>query len=101
MELIINEQRENPLLERIEIKFRIKHPKSATPTREDARNLLAAHLNVEKDKIIIDNMHTPFGLNETVGYAKIYRSVESAKKIEPTYILRRHGLVGGEENGKT
>lgn len=100
MELIVNEKRENPLLDRVEIKFEIKHPKSATPKREDARNLIAAYLNVEKDRVIIAKMHTSFGLNKTVGYAKIYNNLESAKKIEPKHILKRHGLIGGEDNGK-
>ena len=100
MELVIEEKKDNPLLNRMEIRFRVKHPKASTPKREDIRNLIAANLNVEKDRVIIARMHTPFGIHETKGYAKVYYSVEDAKKIEPDYILKRHKLIGGEEGGE-
>ncbi len=100
MELIIDEKKENPLLNRIEIRFRVRHPKAPTPKREDVRNLIAANLNVEKDRVIIDKMHTPFGIHETRGYAKVYNTVEDAKKIEPDYILRRNKLLEGGEGGE-
>ncbi|HHF59363.1 MAG TPA: 30S ribosomal protein S24e, partial [Thermoplasmatales archaeon] len=54
MELEILEKRENPLLNRTEVKFRIKHEGEKTPERELVKNDLAEELKVSKDLIIID-----------------------------------------------
>ena len=97
MELKILEKKENPLLHRIEIKFEVSHPKSKTPTRDEVRNLLAANLNADKSRVILNDMHTPFGSPVTRGFAKIYDSVENAKKIEPDYILIRNKLIEKKE----
>ncbi len=100
MDLEIIEKRENPLLHRIEIKFRIKHPKEKTPSRMDVRNLLAKNLSSEPERVIIDHMRTSFGIQQVTGYCKIYESVELAKKIEPDYILIRHGLKEPKKRGE-
>ena len=97
MEIKIVDKKENPLLHRLEVKFVVSHPKSKTPSRDDVRNLIAANLSAEKNRVILDYMHTPFGANETSGYAKIYDSVENAKKIEPDYILLRNKLIEKKE----
>jgi len=97
MELKIIEKKENPLLHRIEVRFEVAHPKSKTPTRDEVRSLLAANLNAEKDRVILDSMETPFGAAITRGFAKIYDDVENAKKIEPEYILIRNKLIEKKE----
>ncbi len=97
MELKILEKRENSLLHRVEVKFMVSHPKGKTPSREDVRNLLAVNLNAEKDRVILQHMHTLYGSNDTTGYAKVYESVEHAKKIEPDYILLRNKLIEKKE----
>ncbi len=97
MELKIVEKKENPLLHRVEIKFEVSHPKTKTPTRDEVRSLLAANLNADKSRVILNDMHTPFGAAVTRGFAKIYDSVEEAKKIEPDYILLRNKLIEKKE----
>ncbi len=97
MEIKIVEKRENPLLHRVEVKFVVSHPKAKTPTRDEVRSLIATNLNAEKNRVILDHMHTPFGSNETRGYAKIYESVEHAKKVEPEYILIRNKIIEKKE----
>ena len=97
MELKILEKKDNPLLHRVEVKFEVSHPKSKTPSRDEVRNLLAANLNADKNRVILDNMHTPFGSTITTGFAKIYDDVENAKKIEPDYILIRNKLIEKKE----
>ena len=93
MEIKIVEKKENSLLHRTEVKFVVNHPKDKTPSREDVRNLIAVNLNTEKKRVILQYLHTLFGSNETKGYAKIYDSIEHAKKNEPDYILLRNKLI--------
>ncbi|MGC8585637.1 MAG: 30S ribosomal protein S24e [Thermoplasmata archaeon] len=100
MELIIDERRENPLLKRAEIKFKVKYDKMKTPSREEIKELLSKNINVPKEKIILDYMRTSFGIHLISGYCKIYEDIETAKKIEPDYILIRNGLKEGKKKGE-
>ena len=90
MELEIIEKRENPLLNRTEVKFRVKHQGEKTPERELVKSDLAEMLKVKKSLVIIDYIRPSFGMAISSGYAKIYKSIEDAKKIEPSYILKRN-----------
>jgi|Deesub1362A_J573_1020465.scaffolds.fasta_scaffold03193_6 small subunit ribosomal protein S24e len=99
MELEIINRRDNRLFKRVEVTFRVKHPKGATPTRNDVRNLIAGNMGVEVKRVIIDHMKSEFGMPVTKGYAKIYDTVEDAKAIEPDYILIRNGLLERKTEG--
>lgn len=100
MEIEFIEKRENPLLERIEIRFKAVHEKEATPTRDTIREGIAKSVKSSKDKVILDSMNSKFGLGQTMGYAKVYKSVEAAKKYERKHILARNQLVDREETEK-
>lgn len=100
MEIEINSRKENPFLNRIEIRFTVKHKDEPTPSRELIRNELADRLNVSKDNVIIDKINTSFGWYESFGYAKIYNSLEKAKGIEKKYILKRNKIQVEEKAKK-
>ena len=97
MELEIIEKRENPLLNRTEIKFRVKHQGEKTPERELVKNDLAEMLKVNKSLIIIDYIRPGFGMALSSGYAKVYKSMEDAKRVEPSYILKRNKFGEAKE----
>ena len=90
MELEIIEKKDNPLLNRTEVKFKVKHQGEKTPERELVKNDLAEMLKVNKSLVIIDYIRPGFGIAVSSGYAKIYKSIEDAKKVEPSYILKRN-----------
>ena len=92
MEIEIQSKTDNPLLGRSEIRFTILHEGEGTPKRELVRTELAEKLNAKKETIMIDFMRSSFGTRKTVGYAKIYQSVEDAKAGEADYVMRRNGL---------
>jgi len=97
MELEIIEKRENPLLNRTEIKFRVKHQGEKTPERELVKNDLAEMLKVNKNLVIIDHIRPSFGMAISSGYAKIYKSIEDVKRVEPSYILKRNKFGEAKE----
>lgn len=97
MNIEIEGKKENPLMERTEINFRIDHQGTGTPTRDEIRTLLAGMLGAKADTVIIDHMNTEFGHQMTVAYAKVYSSVDSAKKFEREYLLTRNKVGGGEK----
>lgn len=92
MEIEIQSKVDNLLLGRTEIRFMILHEGEGTPKRELVRSELAEKLNAKKESIMIDAMHSSFGSRKTIGYAKIYKSIEDAKAGEADFILKRNGL---------
>jgi len=92
MEIEIQSKNDNVLLGRTEVRFVIHHEGEGTAKRDLIRTELAEKLNAKKEAIMIDFMRSSFGERKTVGYAKIYGSVEAAKAGEADPILRRNGL---------
>jgi small subunit ribosomal protein S24e len=92
MEIEIQSKTDNLLLGRTEVHFVIHHEGEGTPKREIVRSELAEKLSAKKETIMIDMMRSSFGTRKTIGYAKVYKSVEDAKASEADPILKRNGL---------
>jgi len=93
MEIEIDLKKENPLLDRTEVHFTVRHEGESTPNREIVRNELAEKLNVKKDNVVVDRINSGFGAQESKGYAKVYKSVEKSKNWERAHILIRNKLL--------
>jgi small subunit ribosomal protein S24e len=92
MEIEIVAKKENELLDRTEVKFKASHPKEGTPQREAIREKLAGMLKASKERVIVDSMNSEFGMMETTGYAKVYKTKDAAMKYERKYVLVRNKL---------
>jgi small subunit ribosomal protein S24e len=92
MEIEIIAKKENELLDRTEVKFKAVHPKEGTPQREAVREKIAAILKATKERVIVDAMDSEFGKTETIGYAKVYKTKDSAMKYEREPTLIRNKL---------
>jgi len=94
MEII--DRKENPILNRVELKWQWRHTGSATPTRAQ---IIEAVVKIEpgatKDCVIVKTVNTRFGQPLTTGNAYIYGSREDLEN-EPKYILQRHGASDEE-----
>ena len=92
------DRKDNPLLNRVEIRFVWNHPNSPTP---DLSQMIAAAAKAEpgakEDLVFIKDVSTRFGMPRTTGLALIYSS-EEASSIEPNFIVKRHNRVRGEES---
>ncbi len=88
----IEKSKENQLLRRKEVKFRVFYQGFATPTRDEIRELIARNTSSKKELVIVDSMNQLTGKNEATGYAKVYKDKESALLYEPDYELLRNGL---------
>jgi small subunit ribosomal protein S24e len=99
MEITIEGEEENTLLNRKEIQFSIVHD-GETPSRLAVRDSIAAKLDKASDEVIVHEMNTRFGMNETLGYAKVYEGSEDAKEIEEAYMLQRNKVATDGEDGE-
>ncbi|TRO46300.1 30S ribosomal protein S24e [Candidatus Bathyarchaeota archaeon] len=91
MEVKIVSTKENPLLKRKEVDFRIEQdPKGKTPARLEVKKALADKLKINEELIFVKNMRTMTGTSTAVGIANAYEEIEQAKFIEPEYIRKRN-----------
>ena len=101
MEINILDSKDNPLLSRKEVKFRIDHPKSPTPKIQEVKQKLVAMLTAQDKLVFVDNVKSEFGKASTIGYAKVYESEELAKQFEREHILKMNETkVAKDEKGK-
>ena len=90
MEVTIVSKKDNLLLKRKEVEFRVEHTQGKTPARLDIKRSLASELQVSDKLVFVKRMNTMTGTSIAVGFANAYESVEQAKCIEPEYILKRN-----------
>jgi len=97
MEIDIQSKTNNPLLKRTEVHFTLRHEGEGTPKRELVKSELAEKLKVKKENIMINYMKSNFGNTETLGYAKVYKSIDEAKAREKKFILIRNNVIAAEK----
>ena len=91
MQVKIISKKENPLLKRKEVQFKIEHgPNGKTPARLDVKRSVAAELQVNEQLVFVKRMKTLTGTTTAVGFANAYETAEQAKIIEPEYIIKRN-----------
>jgi ribosomal protein S24E len=91
VEVKIVSAKENPLLKRKEVNFRVEHgPKGKTPPRLEVKKALAAELKISEELVFVEKMQTMTGTNTAVGVANAYETAEQAKLVEPEYIIKRN-----------
>jgi small subunit ribosomal protein S24e len=98
MDIKIVEQRENPLLNRKEVRFIVEFT-GATPSRKDVKQALCDKLGADASKTVIDKIEQGFGKMEIKGYVKVYGD-EKAMKIEKEYKIKRDLGVKEEKKVK-
>jgi len=94
MEIDFENRKENKILGREEIIFRVRY-EGKTPSREKIREHLRNMLG--KGFVVVEYIKTLYGVPEARGYARVYESEEQAKKIEEEHIIERNF---GKKKGK-
>jgi small subunit ribosomal protein S24e len=93
LNLRIENKKQNLLQHRWELNFTVEHNGQATPKRDEMRQKVAEVMGAKKEQVVIDRTVTETGTGVSHGYAKVYDSVDSAKKTERNYMQVRHGLA--------
>lgn len=96
MDINVLSEKNNPVLNRREIAFKVIHDE-ATPSRKSIVERLAATQNSKVGLVFVDGLKTEFGKRETIGYAKIYETEERAKQIERAHIIERNTFAKPKE----
>jgi len=94
MEIEIVSRKENKVLDREELYFKIKY-EGKTPSRKKVRDNLK---NMVGGKVVIIEYIKPvYGTPEADGYARIYQSEKKAREVEAKHIIDRNLKGGGEK----
>ncbi len=93
MEITITEEKHNPLIGRNEIKALITHLGEITPTREAVRSKIAAQLNFDLDRVVIQNIIGHFGEPKSQLIAHCYDNSEDVYVFEPKFRLKRNKII--------
>ena len=97
MEVI--ERKENPLLDRVEIRFLWNHDNSPTPSlKEMVAAAARAEPGAKQELVFGKEVSTRYGRPQTTGLALVYGSSESAA-LESKYVRVRHGEKTESEDG--
>ena len=98
IEVEIEEEKENKLLKRRDMTVRVYHEADPTPTRATIKDRVADLVGTSKDNVIIENIKSEFGKEETKVKLRVYDDKEDAQKYERDYVLERN-KISGEQDG--
>jgi small subunit ribosomal protein S24e len=102
MNVNIISKKQNPLLKRKEVTFRVDHAQTGgTPTRGEVRKQLAALLKEKRELVYVKTLQTKTGTMVAVGEANVYDSIEQAMLLEPKHIIARNTLPQKPEESQT
>lgn len=90
MEIKIIEKKENPLLNRTEIRFECEYSTEGTPSLLDVKHKLVALEDASNALLVVDVMKPSYGVAKADGFAKIYDSVEKLNEIEPKSVIAKN-----------
>lgn len=84
LDIVIREQKEQPLLQRLEIQGRIVF-EGATPSNVHVTEELAKKIKADANLIVLRHLYTQFGYQQVRFIAYVYQTQEARKKYEVVY----------------
>ena len=84
MEIVVIGEKENPFFKRKDLKIRIKHLGSSTPSKGEITKELARKYEVDESQVQIDYIFSQRGLGESFVSCKILQEKPEEKKPEET-----------------
>lgn len=102
MKLELINQKEDKLLSRKEILFKLYFDKS-TPNKEETKKLISETLKCDLDVLVLEKVKQRFGERSADVFAYLYKDKESLKKIEFKNKKLKKEIKkdnNGEEKGK-
>ncbi len=98
METTILEEKYNPLIGRKEVDVLLTHLGEKTPTREAVRSKVAALLNMDLEKVVIQSISGYFGEPRSRITVHCYDNSEDVAVYEPTFRLKRNKIIEDEKS---
>ncbi len=97
MEITITEEKHNPLIGRNEVKALITHLGEITPTREAVRSKIAAQMNFDLERVVIQEIVGHFGEPKSQLIVHCYDKAEDVSVFEPKFRLKRNKIIADDQ----
>lgn len=82
MEVEITTVKENPLMDRREVKADVDHSGESTPSEEDVKSRIAAENGIETENIEINHIYTNYGSNSSEAFLHVYEEFEYDEELQ-------------------
>lgn len=89
-EIEVIEEKKNPLIDRIELTFRVDHFGASTPNRLDIKKKISALQGSDEKLTIVKKLDTRFGASYSIGKVYIYDNANELQFFEPFHIKVRN-----------
>lgn len=99
MTLQLLKEKETPLLARRRLTVLATFEK-ATPSRAELRKTIAALAKADEQFVLIKHIFTKFGNPQAKVICHIYQNEQDMRKLEPAYMLKKHGFEVAEKKKK-
>ncbi len=99
MKIEVLKEKENHLLNRKEINFKVVF-EGGTPNIKDVRKELVGSLHASDKLTVVDSMMPAFGKKSLKGYAKVYKD-EKSMSVEPKFRIKKNFGVKEEPKDAT
>ncbi len=86
----IKEEKKNPLIDRVEVTFRVDHFGQGSPNRLEVKKKISAMQGSDAKLTIIKNLSSQFGSSSTQGIVHIYENSKDLQFYEPFHIQVRN-----------
>jgi len=84
------EEKKNPLIDRIELTFRVDHFGASSPNRLDIKKKISALQGSDEKLTIVKKLDTHFGASYSLGKVYIYDNAKELQFFEPFHIKVRN-----------
>ncbi len=96
MEIKQLKEKDNRFVNRKEYVFSLSFD-AQTPTREDMRQMVISKIGANPKTTILEKVKQITGKKEVELIVYVYDSEDDVKRFEPTYMLKRNGLIKEEK----
>jgi len=87
MNISIEKKKENSILSREEIEFKVDFD-AAVPSREQSKSALSSAISIPKERIVIISITNRYGSKSAVGKARVYTTAALAAKDKNHFLVR-------------
>ena len=96
MDIEIVKDETNVLLNRRDIEFKTE---GTGRSRESVKSTLVALLDTDPKLLILDRINSQYGMQNLLGYARLYDNEQNLRRIEPDYMIARNTPAKKSDEG--
>ncbi|QKQ99787.1 30S ribosomal protein S24e [Metallosphaera tengchongensis] len=99
-EALLDNVAENKVIGRKEVKIKIYHIGSGTPSRVDVKKAISNFLGSKEDLVVVRKIFTSYGAGISEAVLHVYSDKETMERFEPIHLIKRGTKAEGAGEAK-